>query len=185
MYSGGYLINKQGWRRQSCLLGFEGMAIRQNRAQAACTGRGFTLIELVIALLVLAVAATGTMAYAVYAQRLASRSQSELTAARLGRLILDNWKKNGGDPTFDLTTLQMGFTKQPNSSVYKITINQLPMTVELTSTLLENDTQAMVSLRQIEAKIRWRSDRKDDVLRPSDPTYTIATYVRKDESGGG
>lgn len=161
------------------------MAGKQNRLPVGCAGLGFTLIELVIALLVLAVAATGTMGYAVYAQRLASRSQSELTAARLGRLILDNWKKNGGDPAFDLTALQMGFTKQPASSVYKIMVNQLPMTVELTSTLLENDTQAMVSLRQIEAKIRWRLDRKDDVLRPFDPTYTIATYVRKDEAGGG
>lgn len=159
--------------------------MKQRCRQFHSIRRGYTLVELLIAMLVLAVAATGTMAYAIYAQRLAMRSQSELTAARIGRLILDNWKKNGGDPAFDLTALQMGFVKQPNSSIYKITINQLPMTIELNSQLLENDTQAMVSLRQIEAKIRWRLDRKDDALRPIDPTYTIATYVRKDESGGG
>jgi len=55
---------------------------------------------------------------------------------------------------------------------------------ELSWKNIEQDAAAMVTLRQIEATIRWRSDRQTGTLGSNAPTYVISTYVRRDEAGG-
>jgi len=145
---------------------------------------GVTMVEIVTAAAVLAVACVGTIGFQHHARRLALRANAEITAARTARLILDNWKKTGGDENFDLRTLEMGFTKSPDSNDYRITVDGLPMTVSLKWSNVEQNAAAMVTLRQIEATIRWRSDRQNGTLGSNDPMYVISTYVRRDEAGG-
>ena len=142
------------------------------------------MLELVIASLVLGIASVSAMAYHYHATRMSLRAKAEITAARTGRLILDNWKKTGGDDNFDLASLQMGFSKNVPREDYAITVDDLPMVVTLNWQDVASDPLAMVTLREIEAVIQWRSDFQRGAVRASDPQYVISTYVRKEESGG-
>lgn len=146
--------------------------------------RGFTLLELVIASLILGVVAVGALGYQYHARRMALRARAEITAARTGRMVLDNWKRTGGDENFDLTALQMGFVKNPSTNTYAITVDDQKLTVTLDWQDIEVDTAAMVTLREIAAVVRWRSDYQTGTIRESDPIYRIHTYVRKEEAGG-
>jgi len=146
--------------------------------------RGFTLLELVVASLILSIVSIGAIGYQYHARRMALRANAQITAARTARMILDNWKKTGGDENFDLESLQMGFVKNKKRNDYKVTIEDLQMRVALNWKDIEQDEMAMVTLRQIEAVIQWRSDYQQDDVRDNDPSYIISTYVRKDEAGG-
>ena len=137
-----------------------------------------------IASLVLGVVSVGALGYQYHARRMAMRARAEITAARTARLILDNWKRTGGDENFNLTSLQMGFVKNPNNDTYALTVDDQMLTVSLDWQDIEVDTAAMVTLRHIEAIIRWRSDYQTGAIRESDPIYRIHTYVRKEEAGG-
>ena len=144
---------------------------------------GFTLLEVVIASLILGIVSVGAMSYHYYAHRMAQRARAEITAARTARLILDNWKRTGGDDQFDLTDLEMWFAKDSQTDVYTITADGLPMTVALDCRDVEHDPLAMVTLRQIEATLRWRLDYRDGAIRSGDPEYIVSTYVRQEEDG--
>lgn len=152
---------------------------RRQRRNAA-----FSMIELIVAALILGVASVGALGYQYYARQMSLRANADITAARTARLILDNWKKTGGDETFDLVDLKMGFVKSPDSQNYRITVDNLPITISLDWQDIDQDAEAMVTLRKIEATLRWRSDRTGGALRTADPTYVISTYVRKEEAGG-
>lgn len=142
------------------------------------------MLELVIASLILGVVSIGAIGYQYHARRMALRADAQITAARTARMILDNWKKTGGDENFDLESLQMGFVKNKKRNDYNVTIEGLQMRVALNWEDIEQDEMAMVTLRQIEAVIQWRSDYQQDEVRDNDPSYIISTYVRKDEAGG-
>lgn len=142
------------------------------------------MLELVIASLILGVVSIGAIGYQYHARRMALRADAQITAARTARMILDNWKKTGGDENFDLESLQMGFVKNKKRNDYNVTIEDLQMRVALNWEDIEQDEMAMVTLRQIEAVIQWRSDYQQDEVRDNDPSYIISTYVRKDEAGG-
>ena len=152
---------------------------RRQRRDAA-----FTMIELIVASLILGVASVGALGYQYYARQMSLRAKAEITAARTARLVLDNWKKTGGDAAFDLVSLKIGFSKLLDSPDYRITIDGLPMTVRLDWQNIQQDADAMVTLRQIKTTVRWRRDRTDGELRNIDPIYTLSTYVRKEEAGG-
>jgi prepilin-type N-terminal cleavage/methylation domain-containing protein len=158
-------------------------AVRERNRQSI--KRGFTLLELIIASLILSVVSIGAIGYQYHARRMALRANAEITAARTGRMILDNWKKNGGDENFDLEDLEMGFVKQAKiADRYTVSVDGLQMQVTLNWQDIEEDDMAMVTLRQIEARIQWRSDYMQNTVRDTDPSYVISTYVRKDEAGG-
>jgi prepilin-type N-terminal cleavage/methylation domain-containing protein len=142
--------------------------------------RGATLVELVIAITILSIVSVGCLGYQYFSTRMAIRANAELTATRTARLVLDNWKKTGGDENFDPTSLNVGFQTSGNS--YLITTNQLPITVSLQWQDVEYDAVAAVTLRQIQVTVRWRSDYQAGAIRGNDPSYVMTTYVRRDES---
>jgi prepilin-type N-terminal cleavage/methylation domain-containing protein len=148
--------------------------------------RGLTLLEIVLAILILSIVSVGCLGYQYFATRMAVRANAEMTVTRTARLILDNWKKAGGNETFAPTSLDVGFEKKGTGSQaqYQITTNQIPMTVELDWNDVDQDTIAAVTLRQIQVTVRWRSDYQDSELRSTDPSYVMTTYVRIDEAGG-
>lgn len=146
--------------------------------------RGITLLELVIVILILSIVSVGAVGYQYFGTQMAIRADAEITAARTARLILDNWKKTGGNDNFDLEELNMGFTQTENESTYQVTINQLPLTVGLAWQDIETDAFAGVGLRQLEVTIQWRQDYQPGDVTDTDPTYIMTTYVRRDESEG-
>jgi prepilin-type N-terminal cleavage/methylation domain-containing protein len=146
--------------------------------------RGVTLIELVVVLLILTIVSVGAINYQYFGTRMAHHADAEITAARTARLILDNWKKKGGDENFDLEELDMGFKQPKNETYYLITVNQLPLTVALAWQDVQVDADAGVGLRQLEVTIQWRMDYQEGDVSDTDPSYIITTYVRRDESEG-
>jgi prepilin-type N-terminal cleavage/methylation domain-containing protein len=150
-----------------------------------CTrNRGVTLLEVVIAILVLSIVSVGAVSYQYFGTRMSQRAEAEITATRTARLILDNWKKTGGSENFNLEDLDMGFTQIGNENRYQITINNLPLTAELQWQDVAVDASAGVGLRQLRIAIRWRQNYQTGQVSDTDPSYVTTTYVRRDESEG-
>ena len=145
---------------------------------------GLTLLELIIASAILGFVSVGALGYQYHATRMAMRARAEITAARTARLVLDNWKRTGGDALFNPADLQMGFVRNPNTNTYTITVDNLPMTLSLNWQDIEQDLLAMVTLRQIEVIIQWRSNYQTGNIQDDDPIHVVSTYVRKEEAGG-
>jgi prepilin-type N-terminal cleavage/methylation domain-containing protein len=146
--------------------------------------RGVTMVELVVAITILSIVSVGCLGYQYFSTRMAVRANAELTATRTARLVLDNWKRTGGDENFEPTSLDVGFQKSGtgNQIRYLITINQLPVVVSLQWQDVEYDAVAAVTLRRIQITVQWRSDYQVGDVGPNDPSYVMTTYVRRDES---
>ena len=71
---------------------------------------GVTLLEITVAIAVLAVASIGAINYQYHATRQGLVARSEITATRVAQLLLEDWKSRGGDETYDPEDLGMGFT---------------------------------------------------------------------------
>jgi prepilin-type N-terminal cleavage/methylation domain-containing protein len=164
------------------------MTVKRNHSQwikkPRSRNHGVTLIELVVAILIIAIVSVGAINYQYFGTRLAQRADAEITATRTARLILDNWKKKGGDENFSLIDLDMGFTKPAGKSYYLITVSQLPLTVTLAWQDVTVDAAAGVGLRQLQVTIQWRKDYQVGDVGATDPSYITTTYVRRDESEG-
>lgn len=67
--------------------------------------RGVTLIEIIVAMTVIMVAILGAMGYRYYSVLHARKAKVQITAARVGSMLLENWKGTGGhskpDDVFD------------------------------------------------------------------------------------
>lgn len=154
----------------------------------ACVNRqrsqGVSLIEVLVAVVVLAVAVLGALSYQYHATRRTVLAKDELTATRTARLLLEDWKSNGGDENYDPTTLEMGFVPTGVADCYRIKVNDLPMTASLGWNDVDVDKEAGVTLREIRVTLQWRQDRSTGVLEDMDPDFTMTTYVRRDQSGG-
>lgn len=148
--------------------------------------RGMTLVELSVAILILAVASVGTMSYQYHAARRASMARAEITAMQLGRLLIEDWKSRGGEESYDPAELNMGITSAARGEpVYRVTMNGFPMWITLWHQDMMADGSAGVTLRQIRVTVQWkREDAQEKPSLETDPTYVTATYVRRDEAGG-
>ncbi len=144
---------------------------------------GFSMLELIIAIVVLAVTAAGAMHYQFHAARQIRMTQAEQTAMRTAQLILEDWKSRGGNDQYSPVDLKMGFTAS-GANQYKVTVDDLPMLVRTNYTNVDTDPVASVTLRQIQTIIRWRSDFTQGDLEISDPIYVMTAYVRLDQAGG-
>ncbi len=160
-------------------------AARQPRKPSAFNAApGVTLVELIVASLILAVAAVGALSYQYHAVKRARIARAEISASQLAQLLIEDWKSRGGDTFYDPADLELGFEKTGNVGQYKITLNDFPMWVELQHEDLEVDDAAGVTLREIRITISWRRDYENITPAASDPTFTTTTYVRRDQSGG-
>ena len=70
------------------------MALKQNR-------RGVTLIEIMVAIVVIVVGVLGAMMYRYHSALDARKADVHVGAGRVALLILEGWKGAAGDPTYD------------------------------------------------------------------------------------
>lgn len=75
---------------------------RQNRQSARS---GFTLLELVIASLILGILSVGALGYQYHATRDARNAEVLANAGRIIKIMLDHWKGMGGKTDFDPAAL--------------------------------------------------------------------------------
>lgn len=148
------------------------------------SGSGMTLIEVMVAMVILAIAAIGALGYQYHAARHGNTANMEMTATRTAQLLLEDWKSSGGDSNYDPTTLGLGFEDTGESNFYRIVIDDLPMYVRLMHQDIAHDSVAGVTLREISVITRWKRDFSNLQPTSNDPSMVLTTYVRLDASGG-
>jgi len=171
------------------------------RRQRRCA-LGFSLVEVIAAAAILAIAALGTLGYQYHATKQARVAHAQITATRIGQLLLEDWKSTGGSDQYDPTSLGQGFESISLSSyfnqcesqglgttlhneAYAITIDGLPMQVALKFKDISTDAVARVTLRQLGVVVRFDEPvGKAGSLAAYNPAILLTTYVRLDESGG-
>lgn len=145
--------------------------------------RGFTLVEVVIAILVLSIISLGVFSFQVHAVKQTKRAAAKMTAAGIGSLILENWKSAGGAGTYDPTVHNFGISKL-SESIYQLTVDGIPFYFRFSHQDIDTNAMTGVTLRELRVVVQWRSDYQQLIPVASDPISAYYTYVRRDQSGG-
>jgi len=148
---------------------------------------GFTLLEVIIAMAIIAIVSLGTIDYQFHAIRQAKIANTKIAATRLGTLILENWKSFGGNDTYDPTTSGFDIVKLTsfeNETKYSVTVDDIPFYLTLSSNDIDSNSTTGVILRELSISIQWNSTYQEGLPQDSDPKTTLYTYVRQDQSGG-
>jgi len=153
--------------------------------------RAFTLIELMVALAVISIAAMCALDYQYYAAKHSRIAHTQITAMRTAQLLIEDWKSVGGSTAYNPLDLQLGFssTSVPsgftmgqsigstlNNTVYTITINNVPMMIILCYSDVAHDDISGTTLRQLTAMVRWPEGGSTLCNLP----VVLTTYVRLD-----
>ena len=147
---------------------------------------GFTIVEVMLAMGIVIIVALGTLSFQYNGVKPARAAEAQITASRLGQLILEDWKSTGGDPGYDPNTLGLGFTTLVTSVKYSITLDYQTFYLQLAQQLApissgsNPDPVAGVTLQQLSITVSWRKDYGDGTVSGSDPTLTFTTFVRRD-----
>jgi len=147
---------------------------------------GLTLIEVMIAMAFLVIIASGALSYQYYAALHARAALAQMTAIRTAQLLVEDWKSAGGSAAYNSTNLNLGFTDSDSDSAdYEITVDNLPMYINLSYNNIEHDDEAQITLRKITVRVNWRNDRRVPTGRAEEEaSMELSTYVRVDASGG-
>jgi prepilin-type N-terminal cleavage/methylation domain-containing protein len=133
--------------------------------------KGFTLTEVMISILIVMILVTGAMGYQYASTRDVKISEVQASAARIGMLLLESWKGQQGDLSFDpvdvfdsevtIQTSMIG-PDVPNNSTgaplvklgsYEIILNNIHYYVTLSY-----DTESTLEPMILNATITWRRD---------------------------
>jgi prepilin-type N-terminal cleavage/methylation domain-containing protein len=145
----------------------------------------FTLVEVLVAMMVLAFAALGAMAYEYYAATHERAALAKLTATRTAQLLIDDWKSAGGSTSYTPGNLNLGFTDADDGTGnYTVNVDKLPMYIELSSSDIEYDSEAEVTLRKITVTVNYLDNRRTPSGQNSEKDMVLSTYVRVDASSG-
>jgi hypothetical protein len=167
---------------------------------------GLTLIEAVVAMVLLAIVVLGALGYQYYAALHARIARAQIIATRTAQLLLEDWKSTGGSTEYDPSTLGLGFSTKLavpahwsngegggagaplHDGVYAITVDELPMLVMLSWLDVAEDAQAQVKLRQLTVIVNFGTQaalQAGSTVWPANlAPIILTTYVRLDESGG-
>ncbi len=145
--------------------------------------RGFTLLEVVVALVVLTIGVLGVTLYQFYAVQHRNEARIEIGATRTIHSLIEEWKSRGGAAEFDPSLLGLGINLK-NANVYTTTVEGVPMEMTLTSRDVATDEETGAILRQLDIQMRWRQDHADGALETNDPSIQFSTYVRPDQTSG-
>ncbi len=163
----------------------------------------FTLVEVMVAMVILTIAILGAFNYEYYAARDVQISRAEITAANTAQLLLEDWKSTGGSEEYDPSILGLGFSNPIriptdftsgqglgtplNDAVYTITVNNIPMLVMLVWKDVAYDTTAEIKLRQIAVVVECGTPSQNEAtynwMEHLEPV-TLVTYTRVDASDG-
>lgn len=146
---------------------------------------GFTIVEVMAAMAIVIIVALGTLSFQYNNVRQSRISEAQITAARIGQLLLEDWKSSGGDTDYDPNALGLGFTFVTTYN-YKITLDNQTFYIQLARQMApvasgsNPDNVAGVTLLQLSVTMSWRKDFGTGTVSSSDPTLTFTTFVRCD-----
>jgi len=148
--------------------------------------KAFSLVEVIIAMVIITVMAIGALNYRCYAVKHAQIARAQLVATRITQMILDDWKSTGGSTSYNPTAIGMGFagtfsTITPGGSgvTYNITQDGITMSVTLSCANIVEGAVTL-PLRQLTVTVRWRKDFGSGSIGTGDPSIQYTTYVRID-----
>ena len=142
-----------------------------------------TLVEVMLAVAVIIIAALGTLNYEYLCVDHVRFARAQLTAARVAQLLVEDWKSTGGAADYDPQDLNMGFSLPPNINQgnFMTTIDGLPLYI----TMAQNDVfpkdPSGALLLHLNVKVRWKRDLSAGTVDNDDPGITFDTYVRRDQ----
>jgi len=154
------------------------------------SSKGLSLIEVTVAMVVVAVAALGAMGYQYHTARHTRIARSQITATNTAKLLLDDWKSTGGSTEYDPAELKLGFEKVSvssdfnyggskgaalNGGEYTITVDGVRMEIILQWMDLVQDTTSAVTIRQLAVVVQY-----EDSPLP----LILTTYIRLDAASG-
>jgi prepilin-type N-terminal cleavage/methylation domain-containing protein len=157
--------------------------------------KAFSLIELMVAVTVISIAAVGGLEYQYYAVKHSRLARTQITVSRAAQLLVEDWKSVGGSTSYNPLNLQLGFanTGVPggfamgiavgtvlNNTVYTITVNNVPMVIMLGYTDISHDAISDTTLRQLIVMVRWQQGQATGAGGTTlcDSPYILTTYVR-------
>jgi hypothetical protein len=167
-----------------------------------------TLIEVMLTMAILVIAALGALGYQYYAAGHARIARAQITAVRTAQLLLEDWKSTGGSDEYDLTALGLGFSSRlfiPSqwssgrggglgnplrSFAYAVVVDGLPMLVTLRGEDVAEDIIADIKLRQLAVIVIFGEiDDHGNMTFPESylehiSPLILTTYVRLDASSG-
>ena len=157
-----------------------------------------TLVEVMVAMVILTIAALGALSYQYHAAGHGRIARAQSAATHVAQLLLEDWKSTGGSEKYDPSILAVGFSSpQPipakwasvkamvlakplNSAVHAVTIDDLPMLVMLSWEDVAYDATAGLKLRQLAVTVKFGVVNQLENI----PPVALTTYVRGDASGG-
>ena len=137
----------------------------------ALSQAGFTLVELIVAMAIIAIAAVGALNYQYYAAKHSRIAHTQITATRTAQLLLEDWKSVGGSTSYNPLNLQLGFSSAAvpdgfttgyslgtilNNVIYTITVNNVPMLIILGWSNVDYDSISDTTLRRLTVMVRWQ-----------------------------
>jgi prepilin-type N-terminal cleavage/methylation domain-containing protein len=155
-----------------------------SRKKSRCDG--FTIVEVMVSVAIITIVALGTLSFQYYSVKNSRSSEAQVTATRLGQLLLEDWKSTGGDSDYDANALGLGFAASipPATGSYNITLDYqkfyIQMAQQLVSIANNPDPVAGVTLQELSVTVSWRKDFGNGAVSDSDPTLTFTTFVRRD-----
>ena len=147
---------------------------------------GFTLVEVMVSVTIIVIVALGTLSFQYHSVKHNRSSEAQVTATRIGQLLLEDWKSTFGDAGYDATSLGLGFVAPtfPETGDYKITLDNQTFYLQTDQQLVNipnnPDPVAGITLQQLSVTVRWRKDYGNGAVSGSDPTLTFTTFVRRD-----
>ncbi len=156
--------------------------------------KGLTLIEVMITILILMVAIIGAMAYRYYSSLDTRKADQQLTAGRIGLLLLEGWRGAGGriqsDPynnfnPVDLSNadakiqISTGSTGPAASSGFQSFGKYLAVCegAKYFATMSYSDAEAASGLRILNVEVAWIRDYATGNYASSDRTVKLTTKV--------
>jgi prepilin-type N-terminal cleavage/methylation domain-containing protein len=147
--------------------------------------RGFSLIEVMLAMAMVIIVALGTMSFQYQGVKHSRASEAQIAATRIGQLLLEDWKSQGGDSDYDPNAMGLGFTFV-SANNYTITLDYQTFHILLAQQLAtvtsgsNPDTVAGVTLQQLSITVTWRKDFGTGAVSGTDPSLVFTTFVRRD-----
>jgi prepilin-type N-terminal cleavage/methylation domain-containing protein len=144
---------------------------------------GLTLVEVMMAVSVIVIAALGTLCYEYLCVDHVHIARAQLTATRIGQLLIEDWKSTGGALDYSPEDLNMGFAlpPEPSPGEFVTTVDGLPLFISTNRSEVDKDDSIGTKLYEIEVSVRWKKDFSDGVPADDDPAVILTTYVRRDQ----
>jgi prepilin-type N-terminal cleavage/methylation domain-containing protein len=141
--------------------------------------RGFSLVETAIAIAVIAIAAFGSLAYQYLAEKHLKIARAEFAATRIGEMVVEDWKSQGGAANYDTTLLPTGFGFNGTYPNYTVAVDGITFHISLASVNLVNPPDFYAgTMYQLSATVRYRYDFGADAPGANDPILFFTTYSR-------